>query len=128
MKTIKKEYRIKAPADKVYKALTDEKQMAAWSGADAIMEIDPPGKFSLWGGSIQGENVKVEPREIVQNWKAEEWQNYSKVNFTLSENGTKTLLKLVHEDVPDDYEDSIDKGWDQYYLGPMKEWLEMQEK
>ncbi len=124
METLEKTYTIQAPAEKVFEALTDEKNIEAWSGAHATMQTNPPGEFSLWDGRISGHNKTVEPRKIVQDWKAENFQEFSQVTFTLNDSNGTTTLHLLHENIPDDEIRSIDKGWDEYYVGPLKEMVE----
>jgi len=123
MATIKKTYQIRTSLEKVYEALTDPELIEEWSGDDAIMtESNLP--FSFWGGSIHGVNKMVTKNKIVQDWKEEHWESYSLVTFLLSESEGVTTLELIHEDVPERSAKSIDKGWDKYYLSPLKEMLE----
>ena len=48
------------------------------------------------------------------------------INISLSENSIykKTIINLLHEDVPEKSVNSISDGWDAYYLGAMKEMFE----
>ena len=81
--------------------------------------------FELWGGDIRGTNTGVvREKELVQDWYSGDWDEPSVVSFRLEpeEGGTKVVL--VHRNIPDgDYADIRD-GWREYYLGPMKAWLE----
>jgi activator of HSP90 ATPase len=82
-------------------------------------------EFSLWGGDIYGKNVEVvSEKKLVQEWFAGDWAKPSIVTFTLKTEGNKTVVELEHADVPDDEFEDIDQGWNDYYLGPMKEFLE----
>jgi uncharacterized protein YndB with AHSA1/START domain len=128
VKTIKQKYLIKAPVDKVWQALVDVHIIEGWGAGPAKMDNLVGTKFSLWGGSIWGKNLKVVPREkLVQDWYSDEqpkWEKPSKVTFTLqSENGS-TKLELLHEDIPDANAKDIADGWKDYYLGPLKQYLE----
>lgn len=119
MKAIKKEYHIMAGMESVWKALVDPKVIAKWGGGPAKMS-DKKGKFSLWGGDVTGENVEIVPKaKLVQNWKYKGWKAPSRVEFKLTHKDGCTTLHLTHIGVPESEWDSIDKGWDDYYLGPI---------
>ncbi len=124
MATVEKQYIIKAAPKKVYEALTSENLIEQWSGATAKMDISPEGVFSLWGETIHGVNKEVTEERIVQLWKEESWQDYSSCVFTIEKSDDSTVLTLTHTDVPESSARSIDQGWDEYYLGPLKELLE----
>lgn len=124
MGTVTKTYTISATAKEVYNALVNKDLIEQWSGTEATMDIEPNGKFSLWGGSIHGVNLEVTPNKIVQDWKEEGWNEYSKCTFTITDKGDVTELYLLHENIPESSVKSIDSGWDDYYLGPIKELLE----
>lgn len=125
MKTIKQEYLVDASVEKVWKALVDSKQIEGWGAGPAKMNSKVGTKFSLWGGDIHGENTKVvENKLLEQDWFGGDWEEPSKVRFTLSKENGKTFVALLHENIPDKEADSIDDGWHRYYLGPLKEYLE----
>jgi len=118
--------KILASPREVYEALTNKDTMKIWSGDDVINENKEGGTFSLWGGSIHGVNTKLSPSQILQDWKEESWETYSKVAFNISSEGVATRLELVHEEVPDASYEDIDSGWDNYYFEPIKKLLEKQ--
>lgn len=124
MGTVTKNYIINASAQEVYIALVDENLIEQWSGTETTMDIKPNGLFSLWGGSIHGVNLEVSPTKIVQHWKEDGWDGFSKCTFTITAKGSGTELHLSHEDIPEQSVKDIDGGWDEYYLGPLKELLE----
>lgn len=125
MKTIKQTYLINASLPKVWQALVDPKIINDWGGGPAKMSEEQAAEFSLWGGHIHGKNVTVIPNnKLIQDWKEKDWDDYSKVTFTLSEDGDKTKVELLHQDVPDSSAKSIENGWKEYYLGPLKNLLE----
>ena len=57
----------------------------------------------------------------IQEWCYDQWEHPSKVTFTLKAKGKKTIVELLHEDVPEKSVNSIADGWDAYYLGAMQE-------
>ena len=125
MKTIKQEYIIDAPVEKVWRAFIDHEEINEWGGGPAKMDDKVGSAFSLWGGDIHGTNVRVEENRVLeQDWYGGEWSEPSRVKFILSEVNGKTKVELIQQNVPDKEIDNIDDGWRRYYLGPMKEYLE----
>ncbi len=124
MKTFKKSYTINAPLEEVYEALVEPEIIKEWSGAEADMDIKPNGTFSLWGGSIHGVNLYITKNQIIQDWKEDIWEEYTRVTFNLSEKNGGTNVEVIHELIPDRGFVSIVKGWDDYYMGPLKQLLE----
>ena len=81
--------------------------------------------FSLWGGDIHGTNLEiVDKSKLVQEWYSGDWPKPSKVSFTLTDDKGETKVELLHENVPKEDADDIAEGWDIYYLGVIKEFLE----
>lgn len=124
MGTVKKKYSIDASSEKVFQALTEEAAIASWSGDDATMNLEAGGKFSLWGGSIHGENLKISKAQIIQHWKEEKWTDFSKVTFNIEDKGDKSEVELIHENIPENSIKSINNGWDEYYMLPLKAYSE----
>jgi len=125
MKKLQQTYHIKATVKKVWQALVDPKQIDEWGGGPAKMDAKVGTRFECWGGDIHGTNTEVvKEKKLVQDWFSGDWPEPSRVTFTLQpeEGGTKVVL--VHEKVPDNEFEDIRQGWRDYYLGPMKEWLE----
>ena len=82
-------------------------------------------EFQLWDGDIHGKNIEVvKEKKLVQEWFEGDWPNPSIVKFTLHTENNITILELEHTSVPDEDFDDIEKGWDEYYLGPIKKLLE----
>ena len=125
MKTIVQDYHVNVPIEKVWEALVNPQDINNWGGGPAKMDDKEGTKFSLWGGDIYGTNIEVEVfKKLVQEWYSGEWKEPSIVTFKLEKQRNSTELSLLHENVPDnDYED-ISKGWKEYYLGPLKKYLE----
>lgn len=123
---IHKSYTIAAPTAAVWAALTDPDVIEEWGGGPAVMAPEPGFAFTLWGGDIHGTVVEVDPgRSMLQEWYGGDWDTPSLARFTLAATPDgATLLDLEHTDVPDDEATDFDAGWDDHYLGPMKELLE----
>ena len=127
MKTIQQTYTINAPQKEVWNALVNPKDIEAWGGGpNAIMSEVVGSKFSLWDGEIYGTNLTIEPQSrLVQEWFTKDVKEPTRVEFSLKPvDGSTTVLNLLHENVLDDKYESIDEGWREYYLGPMKKYLE----
>ena len=124
-KVITKTYEIKAPIAEVWKALTDPEYIEDWGGGPAKMAPEAGFEFSLWGGDIWGTNKVVEPeKKLIQDWYGGKWAKPSNVCFVLRAKDGKTFLDLTHQGVPAKEKADIDNGWDEFYLGPLKEYLE----
>jgi len=125
MKTIKQEYQIGAPVERVWEALTEPKVIEKWGGGPAKMKAEAGFEFELWGGDIHGKNVEVvENKKLVQDWYSGDWPQPSRATFALTSKDGGTAVSLVHENVPDEEEKEIADGWNSYYLGQIKKLLE----
>jgi uncharacterized protein YndB with AHSA1/START domain len=124
MKALSKEYKIRAPKQRVFEALTQPDLIAEWSGEAAEMDNNPGGDFSLWGGDVFGVNLEVSPDKIVQDWQDSNWEKPSKVVFTLTENSGTTILKVLHKNIPDRAFIGVNIAWDEDYVKPLKELVE----
>ncbi len=121
-----KSYFIGAPPVAVWRALTDPAVIEEWGGGPAEIRAEAGAAFAFWGGDIHGTVTTAEPpvRLVQEWWGDDEWDEASVVTFELSPEGEGTRLTLAHTNVPDDEADEFDAGWDDYYLGPLKELLE----
>ncbi len=125
MKTISKKYLINSSIEKVWESLVTPRIIEKWSGSKAEMSDEENSNFKLWNGDIFGKNIKVvKNKELVQEWSEKNWDNPSEVNFSLVSKNNKTELVLIHKNVPDEKMESISSGWDEYYLGPLKNLVE----
>jgi activator of HSP90 ATPase len=116
----------KATPQRIYEALLDAKQFAAFSGLSA--EIDPKvgGAFSMFQGQIGGRNVELVPNQrIVQAWRPGHWDPgvYSIVKFELKPAASGTTLILDHTGFPAGNFDSLSSGWHLHYFEPLKKFL-----
>ncbi|OGM21540.1 hypothetical protein A2714_00280 [Candidatus Woesebacteria bacterium RIFCSPHIGHO2_01_FULL_38_9] len=125
MKKLEKSYVISAKKEKVWQALVDPEIIKEWGAGPAKMTEEEGFDFSLWGGDIWGKNTKVIKNKLLeQDWYAGKWDQPSRVRVSLKEKGGKTILTLVHTDIPDDEFEDISSGWDDYYFGPLKNLVE----
>ncbi len=110
----------------VYEALLDEKQFTAFSGMPAKINRGEGGAASLFGGQILARNVELVPdKRIVQAWRPADWTPgiWSMLKFELTANGAGTHVVLDQAGFPAGQYVSLDKGWHEHYLAPMKKYL-----
>lgn len=125
MPVIKQQYEMDATPEEVFDALVNPDTIQTWSGDEAKMGPGVGDAFVLWGGQMFGTNIEVvKNKKLVQEWCYDQWDAPSKVTFTIKPKGKKTIVELLHEDVPEKSLKSIDEGWDSYYLGAMKDMFE----
>ena len=120
------EIEFKASPQRIYTAILDEKQFAAFSGLPAKIDPAPGGKFSMFGGQIEGRNVELIPNQrIVQAWRPTHWDQgvYSIVHFEFKPRGDGTLLIFDHTGFPAEEYHSLDAGWTSHYWDPLKKFL-----
>jgi activator of HSP90 ATPase len=126
---IRKRYLIKVRPEKVWRALTDPEIIKMWGAGPAKMNDRAGTGFSLWGGDVWGKNLEVVNPEsgekrLVQEWYGGEWEVPSIVTFKLNADNDCTEIILEHKNVPKSEVNDISAGWDDYYLGPIKNLLE----
>ncbi len=125
MPTIKQSYEINASAEDVFDALVKPEIIEIWSRDEAKMGANIGDTFSLWSGQMFGINLEVvKNKRLVQQWCYDQWDEPSKVTFTIKAKGKKTIVELLHEDVPEKSLKNIEEGWDSYYLGAIQEMFE----
>lgn len=128
-KTIRQSVTFKAAPEEVYGALMDSSKHSEFSGAKASISNEVGGKFTAYGGGLEGTNLELVPgKKIVQAWRAEmeHWPkgHYSKVVFLLKKVKDGTRLAFTQSSVPVACFASISQGWHDYYWKPMKKMLE----
>jgi uncharacterized protein YndB with AHSA1/START domain len=129
--SVEKSVYIEAPVERVWAALTDSQAIASWMGAGSVadLELQVGRPYAVFGGETTGRFARINPpHQLDYTWRQAEWKRQwadSIVHWELAPVGTGTQVRLVHEGFPNRPErDGHDKGWDDYWLGPMKAWLE----
>ena len=90
----------------LFDVLTNPPRMMAYTHAPATMEPKAGGAWTMFGGSVHGENVEFEPgKRLVQLWRFSTWEAgvFSKVemDFTQDREGV-TVLKLKQTGIPEE--------------------------
>lgn len=125
MKTIKQTYHIKSPIKEVWRALVDPKYIDDWGAGPCEMSDKVGFEFSLWGGEIYGKNIEVvKGKLLIQEWFGGKWDKPSIATFVLSSKDGQTTIDFTNTDIPDAEFSDIEQGWKDYYLGPLKDYLE----
>ena len=102
---------IDAPAFKVFAALTDADQLAAWWGEDVVVEADEGGRYetTLPTGRIEGTITAIDgPQTLTFTWPvpAGDADVATSVHYDLSPRGPQTAVHNAHrapKDVPADW-------------------------
>lgn len=129
MKKLKQIYKIQAPVEKVWHALIDSKIINEWGGGPSKMSDNVGDTFSLWGGDIYGKNTNIKKFALLeQDWQQKEWNEPTRVLFTLAFKNNITTVTLVHSNIPDDEYKDIKQGWKDFYMEPLKQLVETNNK
>jgi activator of HSP90 ATPase len=120
------EIEFKASPERLYGAILDQKQFAAFTGLPATIDATPGGAFSQFSGMIVGRNVELVPNQrIVQAWRPTHWDAgvYSIAHFEFNARGNETTLVFDHTGFPAGEYDHLDFGWHSHYWDPLKKFL-----
>lgn len=125
MKDYKKYYSIPATPEEIYMAITNPVTIELWTGEVAEMSAEPGTEFSMWDGSIVGQNLEFElNKKVVQQWYFEGQSDNSIVTIKLHADKNGTSAELRHTNIPDDdYNDIVD-GWNDSYFGGLIDFFE----
>uniref|UniRef100_A0A7S2NE20 Activator of Hsp90 ATPase AHSA1-like N-terminal domain-containing protein n=1 Tax=Haptolina brevifila TaxID=156173 RepID=A0A7S2NE20_9EUKA len=119
-KQLKIKYSFAPHPQMLYDTLLDTDRIRGATASDASMSKEVGGKFSMFGGSVEGENVTLTPFNgsegkavIVWSWRFNTWQpgKHSKVTIELSEKDGGTELELIQTGVPEEELERVEKGW-----------------
>jgi activator of HSP90 ATPase len=112
--------------------LTDTKMIRKWSGGDAVLEHMVGGKFEMFNGWVFGNVLKMSNNELGYTWKTTDWDEDAKpseVHYILSSDKEGTKVVLHHTNLPNQEEmDEHKQGWDDYFFGPLEEYMHATQK
>jgi len=113
--------------EQVYRALTDAKTFAEFSGAGAAdIANEPGGAISLFGGYVSGRNIElIRNQRVVQAWRGKTWDEgvYSIARFELTPHGAGTRVLFDHTGFPEADREHLDQGWHRMYWDPLRKFL-----
>ncbi len=126
MKDYKQYISIEAEPEDVYACLTNPFTIELWSDMPAKMEAKEGTEFEMFEGDIAGKILELEPgRKVVQQWYFGDQEEPSIVTFKIHPDKAKVSLELRHTNIPDEAYEEIKEGWEKYFLGRIKEFLEI---
>lgn len=126
MKDYKQYINIHAEPEDVYACLTNPFTIELWSDMPAKMEAKAKTEFEMFEGDITGKILELEPnKKVVQQWYFGNQEEPSIVTFKIHPDKAKVSLELRHTNIPDEAHDEITEGWKKYFLGRIKEFLEL---
>ena len=117
---VHREIRIDAPPSAVFEFLTDPAKMVRWMGTEAVLDPRPGGDYAVninGHERVSGEVIEVVPdRRLVFTWGWEDGAlpvapGQSTVEIALETDGTGTLLRLTHRDLPQGMHTFHRLGW-----------------
>ena len=135
MNEIKQTYTINAPADRVFRALTDAGEITRWFASSAKSDAKTGGRFKYdyvfndasRDHTVEGEYRDLTPgKTIAYSWPAGHAKHPTEVVFTLAPKDGGTELTLVHSGWKADAPEAIkehDMGWG-FFLTNLKRYLE----
>ena len=110
-----------APAEEVFRHLTDPAAMIRWMGQHATLEPAVGGAFELDinGVPIRGRYLEIDPpRRVVVSWgvagSTELPPGATQVEFTLTPTPAGTHLRLVHRGLPPSQAPMHATGWNHF--------------
>jgi uncharacterized protein YndB with AHSA1/START domain len=129
---------LNAPAEKIWKAITDKAQMKQWYFDIAEFEPEVGFEFTFTGGSEDKVYIHlckitdvVPDKKLKHSWAYEGLEGISFVTWELFPEGNTTRVKLTHEgletfvtDNPDFARSSFEGGWTYIVGKSFKEFVE----
>jgi len=123
-------YHFNPPPPVLYDSLLDTDRIRGMTASDATMSKDVGGKFSMFSGAVEGENLDLKPFDgekaiIKWKWRFSTWQPslFSTVTITLEEKDGATKLALVQTGVPESEVERTQKGWSNLLFDRLKAML-----
>ncbi len=128
-----------APAEKVWKAITDKNEMKQWYFDLEEFKPEVGFEFRFKGGPEDGVQYLhvciitevITEQKLSYSWSYEGYEGTSYVTFELLEEGSKTKLKLTHEGLEtfpannkDFAKENFVAGWNQIIGVSLKDYLE----
>lgn len=110
----------------VYACLTNPFTIELWSDMPAKVEAIPGTEFEMLDGGIVGKMLELESnKKVVQQWYFGEQEEPSIVTILIHPDKGKVSVELKHTNIPDQDFADITQGWKKYFLGRIKEFLEL---
>jgi len=127
---VEKDLELKVPIERVWEALTDAESIEAWMrSGDVAVDPRPGGSYRFFGGETTGVFTRVmRPHALEYTWRQAGWESGwpdSVVAWDLRPTDEGTHVHLRHTAFPNEAEaEAHDARWDEYFLGPLRGWVE----
>ena len=124
--TIQQSVRFRTSPQTLYQMYVDSKKHTQSTGAPARVSHKAGGKFSAFGGQLEGKMLFLAPgKQIVQLWRASHWkkEDWSILVLNFSKVAGGAQVDLVHVGVPTYDQKGVRQGWPKYYWRPWKKLL-----
>ncbi|KAK6108648.1 Activator of Hsp90 ATPase N-terminal family protein [Brugia pahangi] len=109
----------KVQPDQLWEVLTEAKMVKKWSNNDAELDLKPHGVFTLFGGMVTGEFVKIEPcKELAMKWRLKTYPAgcFADVTFRLKDEKDSTTLEVDVTGIPATEYDATENGLHRFYI------------
>ncbi|VDK72423.1 unnamed protein product [Litomosoides sigmodontis] len=109
----------KVQPDQLWEVLTAIELVKKWSNNDAKLDLKPQGAFTLFGGMVAGEFVKIEPcKELAMKWRLKTYPPgcFASVIFRLKDERDSTTLEVVATGIPSTEYDTTESGLHRFYI------------
>uniref|UniRef100_A0A915PNT2 Activator of Hsp90 ATPase AHSA1-like N-terminal domain-containing protein n=1 Tax=Setaria digitata TaxID=48799 RepID=A0A915PNT2_9BILA len=109
----------KVQPDQLWAVLTETELVRKWSNSDAELDLRPHGAFTLFGGMVTGEFVKIEPcKDLTMKWRLKTYPVgcFANITFGLKDEGDSTTLEVNVTDVPATEFDKTENGLHRFYI------------
>ncbi|KAL3320690.1 hypothetical protein Ciccas_000626 [Cichlidogyrus casuarinus] len=110
--------------DDLYRVMTTQDLVSAFTRANASVDPKIGGSFNLWGGNITGSYTELMPGKLIEmTWRRSNWTAdfYSKVKIELEAFDRGTRLKLTQTGITQAELESIRSGWYSNYFQAIKQ-------
>ena len=106
----------------------DPNSHQAITGAPVAIGNERGAPFEAFNGSLTGTTIEVvKPALIVQSWRSTNFKDTdpdSTLILSFTPKGNEGRIDLIHLDVPDQDYDGVNEGWEKYYWGPWRDYIE----
>jgi activator of HSP90 ATPase len=123
---IQQSVRFRISPQALFELYLDSKKHSRSTGAPARISRKAGGKFTAFGGALEGKNLLLVPgKQIVQLWRASNWKkrDWSILVLNFSRVAGGAQVDLVHIGVPSYDHKGVREGWPKYYWRPRKRFL-----
>jgi activator of HSP90 ATPase len=127
---IQQSVRFSCSPEALFEMYMDSAEHTASTGQRARISRRAGGRFTVFGGMLQGRNLLVVPnRMVVQAWRSTNFKRTDSDSILVLEfrkvpGGSQ--IDLVHVNVPPQDHKGVSQGWPQYYWKPWKAYLAAQ--